>query len=789
MKRFIVLLACICMLFTGCNKSTDNDITEPITDEKSNNEVANNDEVDEGNTGDKADNNNDKEADDNTVATLLKLNEAWSLVKTVELDQPEFTLPAYSTEVKPYKIADDLSNVENIDRFEGFTKEQKKQLVENGFIVLPARYTKSYHVYDNNEYSGIPNFVTSDAVLHLYHQFYDKSLMFIETEYLYKDLDMMTKQMLDKSILLLQQLKDDELKALQKKNIAYFMVARMLFLQTKEVSVEVDVDIKELAVQEYELAQAAAGIQMSPLFGHDIDYSQFTVRGHYTRSEELSKFFGTMMWFSLVPLDFGDVNNNINYDNVLQALLISYTTIADSQGTCDAELWSDIYEPTSSYVGLSDDINVFTMNGLRSAVFGNNENPDIYNDEEYHDQLTQAVKALPQPRIQGELLFSSIPTALQFRFMGQRYILDSEILQKLMKPIVRPVPTALDVMGVLGSKTAEELLFNVYKPQDNWPDYTDEYNKLKSTVHGYDKNYWQTNLYSGWLWSLQSFVKEYTLNSGMPFFMTTQAWKYKSLNAALGSYTELKHDSVLYGKQAVAEMGGPLEAEVWHYVEPNIELFSKLKYLTEYTCSVLSEKEMLSSNLKRGTEEYIEFLQLLINCSIKELRNEPLTAEENRKLLWTGGTMESICLSFTESIYMDSLEERWDNATMANDPTDMLVTDIATIKDNDEALPLSLGTGYFDDIFVVTPHEDKLYLTRGCVYSFYEFLSSKRLTDEEWWKLQGIAVDRTEFGDFIEMGEPSKELPKQPDWISNFKSDSNEVNLKPLEVDWDNLVE
>ena len=52
-------------------------------------------------------------------------------------------------------------------------------------------------------------------------------------------------------------------------------------------------------------------------------------------------------------------------------------------------------------------------------------------------------------------------------------------------------------------------------------------------VSGYDKDYWQSNLYNGWLWSLQSVLKEYEADSGMPFFMTTQAWKYKSLNAAL----------------------------------------------------------------------------------------------------------------------------------------------------------------------------------------------------------------------------------------------------------------
>jgi hypothetical protein len=216
--------------------------------------------------------------------------------------------------------------------------------------------------------------------------------MTIESKYLYNDLELMTKQMLDKSILLLQQLTDEDLKALQKKNIVYFLTARMLFLQSTEVGVTVDSELLNLAKQEYELAQAAGGMQLSPLFEVDLDYSQFTVRGHYTRSEELSKYFKTMMWFGTAPLAFVDKDKQILLDNVLQALLITYTTIADSEQTCDAKLWSEIYQPTSQYVGLSDDINVFSMNGLRSSVFGDNENPDIYNDENYRDKLEKAVK-------------------------------------------------------------------------------------------------------------------------------------------------------------------------------------------------------------------------------------------------------------------------------------------------------------------------------------------------------------------------------------------------------------
>ena len=759
MKRMIAILLCLSIVLTGCRSKKENDGTDqtPSGTQTSGNTVTDSD-------------------GENTVTQLLQLNKAWSLMQTVELSGEDYATPAYEAKVANYKVEDDLSNIENINQFAGFTKEQIGMLVKNGFVVLPSNDTRDYYVYDDNEYKGIPNFISSDVVLHLYHQFYDKSLMSIETNYLYPDMELMTKQMLDKSILLLQQLSDEKLKTLQEKNIVYFLVARMLKLQTTEVQVAVDAELINIAKQEYSLIQAAGGIEKSPLFGVDLDYSQFTVRGHYTRSEELGKYFKAMMWFGLAPLSFTDEDKKIQYDNVIQALLITYTTIADSETVCDAELWSDIYQPTARYVGLSDDINVFTMNGLRSKVYGENEDPDIYNDQEYRDALTQAAKDLPEPQIQGKIVTSSIPTGKQFRFMGQRYTLDSDILQTLMEPYERPIPTALDVMGVMGSSTAENLLFNVYKPQESWSDYTDKYQNLEKEVSAYGANYWETNLYSGWLWSLKGVLTEYNSDSGMPYFMTNDAWKYKSLNAALGSYTELKHDTVLYSKQAMAEMGGPIATADLHYVEPDVELYSKLLYLTDFTCSVLEEKGMLNENLKSGAASYQELLKLLLECSLKELRNEPLTEEENQQLLWCGGTMETIMMNFLMGVTGDY---------STKDATDMLVTDIAT----SESTYLTLGTGYFDHIYVVIPYDGKLYLSRGSVYSFYEFNSGQRLTDEDWWALQGIAVVHNEYGDHAELGTPSENLPEQPQWIKSFKSDTNDVTITSLEVIWNELVE
>lgn len=779
MKKWISVILCICLLVTGCSRgkkekviNEEKDATnEEHVDSSVEDETVDKDEVDEA----------VKKNDDIIIPyepQALRLNKEWATVTLTGVSQPDFIMPSFEAKVDPYEIKKDLSNIENIQYFTGFTKEQKEMLSKNGFIVLPSTNTRMSYIYDLNEYLKVPNFVTSDSVLHLYHQFFDKSLLHIESDYLYNYMDILTDQMLDKSIRLLDILEDEDMKALQEKNIIYFLVARMLMLDTKDIDVEIKEELLKIAKDEFDLIEDAENFIKSPLFDFDIDYSQFTVRGHYTRSEELGRFFKAMMWFGTAPLPFYDEDDNFIYENVLQSLLMSYTTFLDSEFICDAELWNNIYQPTKQYVGDSDDINVFMMNGLRLEVFGETSDPNIFDDEEYYDKLVQAVKDLPEPKIQGK--FSpyvaepiTTPTGKQFRYMGQRYIMDSYIMQELMMPILRPLPSALDVMGVLGSQTAEDLMMNYYKPQDKWPEYVDVYNALKEEVSEYDVDTWGENLYNGWLWSIKENLTEYDKDSGMPYFMTNEAWRAKSLNASVGSYTELKHDTVLYGKQSVAEGGnGVIYKEHYHYVEPNVYLYSKLLYLTEYTMSVLRERKMLESNLERGATYYQELLQFLIECSIKELRNEKLSEEEYDRLLYYGASMANII-----DYFIFASADSYDSV----DITDMLVTDIAT----NPGAYLTLGTGFFDHIYVVIPVEGKLYLSRGAVYSSYEFISDKRLTDEEWWALNGITIDEDEYVTFPVYTEPSEYLPAQPDWVKTFKSKVNNVNVDKIDVEWE----
>jgi hypothetical protein len=306
-----------------------------------------------------------------------------------------------------------------------------------------------------------------------------------------------------------------------------------------------------------------------------------------------------------------------------------------------------------------------------------------------------------------------------------------------------------------------------------WPEYTEKYYKLKEEVSEYDVDIWGENLYNGWLWVIKENLTEYDEDSGMPYFMTNEAWRAKSLSTSIGSYTELKHDTVLYGKQAAAEGGnGVIYKNHYHYVEPNVYLYSKLLYLTEYTMAVLRERNMLENNIERGATYYQELLQFLIECSIKELQNEMLTEEEYNRLLYYGANMENIINYF---IYATA--DNYESMEMA----DMLVTDIAT----NPGAYLTLGTGFFDYIYVVIPVDGKLYLSRGAVYSTYEFISSERLTDEDWWALNGLTIEENEYITYLAQTEPSEALPAQPEWVSRFKSFENNVIVEQIDVEWE----
>ncbi len=629
--------------------------------------------------------------------------------------------------VKPYTVSPTLREVVNLRAFtrvRALSPAERQLLAQNLFVAAPTAQKQLFHVYEDNDYRDLPSFVTTDAVLHLYHIFYDFTLRTVEEQSLAPVLRRMTEGMLEDSARNMRELSDPQLKQAALKNTAYFAVAlRLLDPQAK-----VPEEVSAIVQTELDLVRQHEGFKVGAIFPYVVDYSQFNPRGHYTRSETLKRYFGAMMWYGLTPFAVR-TNKGLAEEQIRQGLLL-VRSLYNSQ--LDDE-WATIYEPTSFYVGASDDVTPVEWKAAVEQVFGREAPPEAFTDAAKFAAFADAAQKLRPARIQARTQIRPnqppVPDAsVQLRFMGQRYIPDSEIMQRLSVPIHRVFPSGLDVMAVIGSGRARTHLDanpTVYNPQ-NWADYLPQRAKLAEEFAVVKPERWTSSLYWSWLYALKALLEP--APKGYPSFMLNAAWQDKSLNTALGSWAELRHDTILYGKQSGAEMGDGEEPAAYKgYVEPNVLFWDRLLGLTRQSREGLVARELLSDQLKDKFEQFEELLATLKTISEKELRSENLTEDEYQAIRHIGGTLEYLTLSV-----MTGNPDTWE---MVNE-TDK---DMAVVADvhTGGARVLEEGVGHANELLVVVPVEGKLVLTRGAVFSYYEFQhpSADRLTDEQWQRM------------------------------------------------------
>lgn len=679
-----------------------------------------------------------------------------------------FEVPPYEpieieATVPEYAVAPDLSNIVNLDQFGEFTAQQRELLARNGFFVAPADDKQLYFVYERNDYLVIPNFVACDAVLQLYHIFYDYTLREVEAERLIPLCKTLTRHMLAESLRMYRDLPAGDVRTAALKNVAYFGVAARALGMYEDLPAAA----ADLIGREWAAIGAHRGREQSAVFPYWFDYSQFVPRGHYTRSEELKRYFRTMMWYGLVPfaLEWPELKEPpvIAYEQIRQSLLITrilYTT--EIEGSPAIEAWERIYEPTAFYVGFADDLTPEEWRGAALSVWGHFPLPQDLADKQRLDAFHDAAMAIRAPRIATfpgktgpfEQIWY-IPTGPQFRFMGQRFIPDSYVLQQMVWSHVgtldhqRRRPLGLDVFSALGSERAYHHLDDLGETE--FAHYDEQMDKLRTEFAAKTGEEWRQNLYWGWLWTLDGLTEPH--GEGYPSFMRTQAWLDKELSTALASWAEMRHDTILYAKQSVtAECGdgGAYEEPPVPkgYVEPVPEVYHRLLWLTEATLQGLRERDLLTPWLTEEFGRMSDLLVFLKRVSLKELANEPLKAAQYDQIRVLGSQLEYI----TNQLSTNVSEEHGYLISEADD-------DMAVVADVHSDLYfekcLEEAVGHAHHIFVVVPMGDRLQLTRGSVFSYYEFAQpiSERLTDEEWQ--EWLETDNA---------------PETPEWTLSFRS-------------------
>jgi len=320
-----------------------------------------------------------------------------------------------------------------------------------------------------------------------------------------------------------------------------------------------------------------------------------------------------------------------------------------------------------------------------------------------------------------------------FRFMGQRFIPDSYIFQQLVYDKVgtqtdpRLFPKGLDVTAVLGSARAYEILLDVYG-EGRYANYQEQVEKLRGEFGQLPPEQWVENLYWSWLYALRPLLE--VKGEGYPVFMQNQGWVDKDLNSFLGSWTELRHDTILYAKQsytmkATGIMPQPEAAK--GYVEPQPEVYARLAALARQMRTGLEGRGLLDAEYVDKLERLESLLLSLKTMAEKELGGQALSEEEYELIRNIGGILEGIT-TFSAKVKEEITSEA--------DERMAIVADVHTDVNTGQVLEEGVGDAFV--IYVIAPVEGQLVATQGSVFSYYEFTQpmSDRLTDEAWQELE-----------------------------------------------------
>lgn len=698
--------------------------------------------------------------------------------------QYEDTPVSVEPKVAKYAVAADFSNITNPDEFY-LSDKAKQMLVKNGFVVVPNQWGEFHSLYENNRYDYAPSFVSSDAILHNYHLIFDHLLRRLEETKFIPIIKELNKSMLERALANYESLKGTQWENAALRNAGFFAVGSKLL----DENAEIPSIVKDVARQELDLIEKHEGIEASPLMNleretgavvptpqgdqpldaNKEDYSQYIPRGHYDRTEELKKYFKSMMWY-------GRLTFRLKNDDELKSAVLITLSLADEK---NKDNWDLIYEPTVFFVGISDDITFYQFSDLIRQAYGENVSlGKISSDASAFSEFKKLADKLEPPKINSMPIFTPKLQADRdkeikgFRFMGQRFTIDASIFQRLVYrevgdkesgcgsdpaawalcPDSRCLPKGLDVPAAMGSDAAYKLLENYGETE--YACYPENMAKMKKYVSQLGKDIWTQNLYWGWLYSLIPLTEE--KGTGYPSFMTNDAWVKKDLNAYLGSWAELKHDTILYAKQVYAELGageGPQAKDDRGYVEPNVEVYARLASLLKMTRQGLEIRGLLQDPEKELLNILEELVLSLKTISEKELNNTALTDEEYELIRSIGGQLEHIWYEANRQD-IESSEMSWRDYLDENPAA--IIADVAT---DPNGSALEEGVGYIYEIYAAVPIEGKITITKGGVFSYYEFKwpMSDRLTDEKW-------------RDILNSGQ----APSTPDWTGEFTAREND---------------
>lgn len=594
----------------------------------------------------------------------------------------------------------------------------------NGFAVRATDYQRFFHsAYEGAAADYGTVYVATDAAYNLWHLAFAKVLRDTEEQRLEPALAELLTGLVAAARAQQTAIGSGPFADAAGRVVAYYEAAATLL--------GLDVGpIDPRAAEAVSLATDASKLTTSPITGYRpcqaptsfagcVDYTQFLPRGHYTRSELLERYFRAMSLLGQEAFYVDDA------DSLRIGMLAARPLVSDPRLLA---LWKDVYEPTAFLVGVADD---YTPDELHQAAQASAPAGLVDLSAFAADRAVLAV---------GDRLLAARPVGIDpenasVRVMGARLVLDSYILDQLAWPNVgteqnrRVYVSPLDLASAWGSPLAQQLQRDAGEP--DYLHYESQLAAMKAVVADRATEQWAGTVYDAWLYALEpQFV---TKGAAFPDYMRSPSWAAKSLATGFGSYTELKHDTILYSKQGTAGEGeGPPPPPYvpHHWVEPDPVAFGRIAAVAALTRDGLAARGLLDDKSATLLGEVVELTGWLRGIAADELAGKVTSAADNDRLAGFGRELEVLWFESSDIDLASGMPP-----VPGLDDSAALVADI--FRTSFEFL--ELGVGAIDTIWVIVPDgQGGFQLASGGVYSYYEFwrpTTALRLTDEEWRSL------------------------------------------------------
>ncbi|NOZ47430.1 MAG: DUF3160 domain-containing protein [Chlorobi bacterium] len=667
-----------------------------------------------------------------------------------------------------------------VEKFE-LTEDEITKLETNYFVVSERlSYGQFANALDDVYVKDMPVFLSTDAILQALHSSYDKLLQNLELYIMSPNLELFIDSLYFNVPELLEKYNNDTTiqKSLEDVDL-YTTIAYSLINDSLYNSHLIN---QEKVIEIWDYIQNETMVSIS-LFVNDsitrlIDFSQFKVRGHYVDNWEvlegwrasLEPYFKTMMWLGRIdflltqpPQTLTWTDNMLKRTNISACLLNELIELSENK-----ELLQQNNNIINYLVGESDNLTSNEFEDILTELHITDAT-QILNDSVFNNLQTTLFNSYAESgqRILSSIFivnpFSSEPDILpvSYKLSGQRFILDSYILSNVVydriiyedHKVVRLMPDPLDAMFVLGNENALPLLedeISIYP-------YSSQLAGLRYLVDSYTDEYWETNLYSTWLGAIKKLVTPNELTN-YPVFMKTAAWQQEKLNTQLASWTQLRHDNLLYAKPSYT---GVAMCNYPHsFVEPNPEFYNLIAIFADNAGTFFND---LGGNFSHAGSFFSNFKETMNKLKIiseKELNGEAFDETE---------------IDFLKNMLVEGNEdcsppyEGWypylyyDMYEIVN--KNFLIADIHTQPSDSsgnmvgKVLHAAVGKVNLGIFLAKSPsYNNRPMAFIGPVMSYYEKITGGfyRMTDEEWSTM-------------VE----SNNVPARPDWVNIYLTDKN----------------